>query len=173
MNYSNYDFKDVNRVYFSKEQYKSGELWKFLECLLDRSYGEGSTKCLINIKPEDCGAFIVEFVDVDWKGEYGGEFIYVDESLDYFVGRYISDRSGHYVQDKMPLYSCSVDEERELREKVNKQYDKKQKKQVKDMLFYGEESYITNAINSEQAQTDLKHFCSDVAQELSDTKEDY
>lgn len=50
----------MNKMYFSKEQIEAGELAKFLNLLIEQSFGEGDSFNDIHIKPEDFGSVILE-----------------------------------------------------------------------------------------------------------------
>ena len=67
----------VNSVYFNKEQFENGEMDKFIHQLNELSYGSGHNMFQVLIRPEDCGAYVVEFVQVCWEEAYGEGFRYV------------------------------------------------------------------------------------------------
>ena len=69
----------INSQYFSKQQVENGEMTEFINLLCKLSYGEGSNYNDIRIKPEDLGAFVVEWAEVPWSHQYGGSFVYVEE----------------------------------------------------------------------------------------------
>lgn len=69
----------INSMYFNKEQFENGEMDKFIRQLNDMSYGKGNQQVQILIKPADCGAYIVEFVQIPWDHSYGGHFEYINE----------------------------------------------------------------------------------------------
>ena len=71
--------KDVNSQYFDEEQVKAGELSEFLSLLMKQCYGKGNNYNDIHIRPEDCGAFSVEWASSPWDHSYGGRFEYVGE----------------------------------------------------------------------------------------------
>lgn len=78
----------MNSQYFSKEQVAAGELNEFLEVLLKQCYGKGTTFNDIHIKPEDLGAFIVEWETSPWSGEWGGHWQYVRDDDEEVVMKY-------------------------------------------------------------------------------------
>lgn len=69
---------NVNSQYFDKEQIEAGEMQHLLEFLMNEAYGKGKYYNDIHIKPSDCGAFTVEWVQVPWDHDFGGSFQYVD-----------------------------------------------------------------------------------------------
>ena len=71
----------MNSQYFSKEQIKAGEMQKLLDFLMVEAYGAGDHYNDIHIKPEDCGAFVVEWEQVPWSHEWGGHFEFINEDL--------------------------------------------------------------------------------------------
>lgn len=68
-----------NTQYFAKEQYESGALSAFVKALMDQSYDAGGTKNEIRIRPEDLGAYSVDWIQIPWSGEYGGSLEFLDE----------------------------------------------------------------------------------------------
>ena len=91
----------VNSMYFSEEAVANGELNKLLKYLMDYSYSDNDERkmmlyCDIHIKPEDCGAFVVEWTQEPWSNEFGdrGGFEYVD--CDQLVMREYSFPDNHY-----------------------------------------------------------------------------
>lgn len=70
---------EPNSMYFSAEMVKAGEMTKFIDQLNALSYGKGSFYNDIHIKPEDAGAFVVEWVQVPWDHAYGGYFVFVGD----------------------------------------------------------------------------------------------
>ena len=84
----------MNRQHFSKEQIADGELNEFLDILLKQCYGKGDTFNDIHIKPEDCGAFVIEWEEAPWSGEYGGHWQYIQDDEDEVVMKY------YYFPDK-------------------------------------------------------------------------
>ena len=77
------EMNKINRMYFSGPMFESGEMAKFIETLCAQAYCKQDPDVAlyndIRIRPEDCGAFSVEWVQVPWDGAYGGSFQYVDE----------------------------------------------------------------------------------------------
>ena len=75
----------VNSVYFSKEQFEKGEMDKFIHHLNELSYGEGHNMFQVLIRPEDCGAYVVEFAQIGWDeacyGNFGFKFIEEDQRV--------------------------------------------------------------------------------------------
>lgn len=82
-----------NEMYFSEEQVKAGEMTEFLNILLKQCYGKSKYYNDIHIKPEDCGAFTIEWVNVPWDESYGGSFQYLDEDDRIFKEYILPDRS--------------------------------------------------------------------------------
>lgn len=78
----------MNSQYFSKEQIAAGELNEFLEVLLKQCYGKGITFNDIHIKPEDLGAFSVEWEAVPWSKEYGGHWQFIHDDEEEVVMKY-------------------------------------------------------------------------------------
>jgi len=68
----------ANSMYFDKDSRES--MYKFIRLLNEMSYdGNALLYNDIHIKPEDCDSFTVEWVQIPWTHDYGGEFKYVDE----------------------------------------------------------------------------------------------
>lgn len=82
---------EVNSMYFSKEMTDAGELTAFIEYLMNLSYGKGDYYNDIRIHPADCGAFDVEWIQVPWDREFGGEFKYVGEDQKIFTEYHMPD----------------------------------------------------------------------------------
>lgn len=78
----------MNRQYFSKGQIVAGELNAFLNILLKQCYGKGDYYNDIHIKPEDCGAFVVEWEANPRSGEYGGHWQYIKDDEEEVVMKY-------------------------------------------------------------------------------------
>lgn len=78
----------MNSQYFSKEQVAAGELNEFLNVLLKQCYGKGTDFNDIHIKPEDCGAFTVEWETSPWSGEWGGHWRYIRDDEEEVVMKY-------------------------------------------------------------------------------------
>jgi hypothetical protein len=70
-------------MYFSKEDVEAGLMTKLIEYLCNYSYQCWSRDFAlyndIHIKPDDCDAFVVEWEQRPWSGEYGGHFEFVGE----------------------------------------------------------------------------------------------
>lgn len=84
---------EVNSQYFSKEQVEAGEMTEFINVLLKQCHGKGNRYNDIHIKPEDCEAFSVEWINVPWDNAYGGSFQYVDEDQAVMTEFYLPDSS--------------------------------------------------------------------------------
>ena len=69
----------VNSVYFSSDQFKNGEMDKFIHHLNELSYGKSDQMIQVLIIPVDCGAYEVQFIQVPWDHSYGGKFKYDEE----------------------------------------------------------------------------------------------
>ena len=67
--------KDVNSQYFDEEQVKAGELYEFLSLLMKQCYGKGNNYNDIHIRPEDCGAFSIEWASSPWDHSYPGKLV--------------------------------------------------------------------------------------------------
>ena len=78
----------MNRQYFSKEQVAAGELNEFLNVLLKQCYGKSDCYNDIHIKPEDFGAFVIEWEETPWSGEWGGHWQYINDSEEEVVLKY-------------------------------------------------------------------------------------
>ena len=70
----------INSVYFSSDQFKNGEMDKFIHHLSELSYGKSDQMIQVLIIPVDCGAYEVQFIQVPWDHSYGGNFRYVEET---------------------------------------------------------------------------------------------
>ena len=86
----------MNRQYFSKEQIAAGELNEFLEVLLKQCYGKSETYNDIHIKPADCGAFVIEWEETPWSGEWGGHWQYINDDEEEIVVKYYYFPDDHY-----------------------------------------------------------------------------
>lgn len=87
----------MNRQYFSKEQVAAGELNEFLNVLLKQCYGKSDCFNDIHIKPEDCGAFMIEWEETPWNHEWGGHWQYIDDDCDEVVAKWYSFPDNHNV----------------------------------------------------------------------------
>lgn len=85
----------MNKVYFSKEQIAARELAKFLNLLIEQSYGKGEDYNDIHIIPTDFGAVILEWESVPWSKEYGGHWQYIQDDEDEVVVKYYSFPDNH------------------------------------------------------------------------------
>lgn len=61
---------EPNRMYFSKEDVENGQMIEFVKFLTSMCY-ESDRYNDIHITPADCGAFDVEWVQVDWDNNWG------------------------------------------------------------------------------------------------------
>ena len=86
----------MNSQYFSKEQVIAGELNEFLEVLLKQCYGKSDCYNDIHIKPEDCGAFVIEWEKTPWSGEWGGHWQYIKDDEEEVVMKYYYFPDDHY-----------------------------------------------------------------------------
>ena len=97
----------MNSMYFSEEDVKAGLMTKLIDYLCQYSYASGPRDFShyndIHIKPGDCGSFIVEWEQVPWSHEYGGNFQFVDE--DEVVCKEL------VLPDKTVVYTPSPEEE--------------------------------------------------------------
>ena len=72
--------KEYNSMYFPKEDIEKGLMQDFIAFLCRYSCVSNSELYIdIHIRPDDLGAFIIEWVQVPWSHEYGGRFEYVGE----------------------------------------------------------------------------------------------
>lgn len=85
----------MNKIYFSKEQIAAGELSKFLNLLIEQSYGKGEDYNDIHIIPADLGVVILEWVAVPWSKEYGGHWQYINDDEYEVVMKYYSFPDNH------------------------------------------------------------------------------
>lgn len=92
--------KEVNHMYFSKEMVDSGEMTKLISLLCAQAYSKQDVDLAlyndIRIRPEDCGAFRVEWVQLPWNEEFGGHFCYVDEDEVVCFMRRMPDETYEY-----------------------------------------------------------------------------
>lgn len=101
---------EINKQYFSEEQVKSGYLTKFLTLLMDEAYGSGDCFNDIHIYPEDCGAFIIEWVQRPWSGNYGGYgFQYIGNDDVVMKEKFFPDNHSELCYDEDD-YSQKLDE---------------------------------------------------------------
>ena len=85
----------MNSMYFDKNS--RGRMISLLELLLDMSYDTSGIYNDIHIKPEDCGAFSVEWEQLPWNSRYGGGFQYVDEDQEVCILLDYPDGHSDYV----------------------------------------------------------------------------
>ena len=85
----------MNSQYFDQKQIESGEFAKFLKCLMDEAYGDGDHYNDIHIIPADCGAFLVEWEQVNWERSYDyNKFVLIKPDEVIYQEVYFPD--GHY-----------------------------------------------------------------------------
>lgn len=85
----------MNKIYFSKEQIAAGELTKFLNLLIEQSYGKGNEYNDIHIIPADLGAVTLEWEAVPWSKEYGGHWQYINDDEDEVVAKWYNFPDNH------------------------------------------------------------------------------
>lgn len=85
----------MNRQYFSKDQLAAGELNEFLDVLLKQCYGKSNCFNDIHIKPEDCGAFVIEWEEIPWDGKWGGHWQYINDDDEEVVMKYYDFPDNH------------------------------------------------------------------------------
>ena len=90
----------MNSQYFSKEQIEAGEMQKLLDFLMSEAYGAGDHYNDIHIKPEDCGAFVVEWVQVPWDHQFGGHFELIEEDQVVMLERIFPDNHTELCYDE-------------------------------------------------------------------------
>ena len=90
---------DVNSVYFSREDVSKGLMAEFIAVLCRNTYESENLMNDIHIKPEDIGAFAVEWVQVPWDHSYGGKFEFVDEDQEVCDDLVLPDGSRDYTPD--------------------------------------------------------------------------
>ena len=117
----------MNIQYFSKDQIAAGELNKFLDVLLKQCYGKGDYYNDIHIRPEDCGAFVVEWETNPRSGEWGGHWHYIKDDEDEVVMKY------YYFPDN----HCELFETKEQYEEALKEWLEKHKDEKWDKNQYG------------------------------------
>ena len=73
----------MNSMYFTGEDVKAGLMTQLIDYLCRYSYESeprGHARYNdIHIRPADCGAFVVEWVQAPWSSDYSGRFEYVSE----------------------------------------------------------------------------------------------
>ena len=87
----------MNSMYFNEKDINNGLLTAFITILNKLSYDSKTYYNDIHIKPEDCGAFSVEWSQEPWTGEYGGGFQYVDEDQEVCTDLEFPDGHFEYV----------------------------------------------------------------------------
>lgn len=85
----------MNRMYFSKEQITAGELTKFLNLLIEQSYGKANDYNDIHIIPVDIDAVLLEWESVPWSKEYGGHWQYINDDDDEVVAKWYRFPDNH------------------------------------------------------------------------------
>lgn len=125
----------VNSQYFSAERVQSGAMMDFVNLLLKMAYEKDADGCGtyndVHIYPQDLGAFTVEWAQVPWAHDYGGQFQYIDEdqvvlfersypdgTYDYFASEdeykealdeWLSEHPG-YHRNQWGMWTCDSDE---------------------------------------------------------------
>ena len=84
----------MNSMYFSANDVESGLMTKLIDFLTLYTYDSEDTKVDIHIKPDDVGAFVVEWECCPWDNSFGGRFEFVDR--DEFVTKEICYPDGTY-----------------------------------------------------------------------------
>lgn len=88
----------VNSMYFDKDARES--MYKFIRLLNEMSYDNDALLYNdIHIRPEDLDAFVVEWVQIPWTHDYGGEFKYVDEDQVVTTIVHLPDGTFEYTED--------------------------------------------------------------------------
>lgn len=127
----------MNKVYFSKEQIVAEELAKFLNLLIEQSYGKGDNYNDIHIIPADLGAVILEWEAVPWSKEYGGHWQYINDDDDEVVAKWYSFPDNHSeLLDSKETYQEALEdwlEEHKDEEWYKNEYDQwRSKKQQRE-----------------------------------------
>ena len=134
----------MNSQYFSKEQIENGELNEFLDILLKLCYGKGDNFNDIHIKPEDFGAFVIEWEETPWSGEYGGHWQYINDDDDEVVMKW------YYFPDKHgELFEAERDYKERLEEWLEEHKEEKRKQNQYGVWY------------SEKEQEDLHKYLED------------
>lgn len=119
----------MNSMYFDKNS--RGRMISLLELLLDMSYDDSGRYNDIHIKPEDCGAFSVEWSQEPWS-EPDGEFKYA--KFIHHIENYEPKKSEHFQMrvsdggiaqlnaDPNREPELSAEQEDELREGTDSKY---------------------------------------------------
>lgn len=90
----------VNNMYFSKEMVANGDLNSFIDFLLKLSYSDKTEYYNdIHLYPADCGAFILEWVQVPWDKSFGGRFEYLDEEQEIVKAYDLPDKTFEYFHN--------------------------------------------------------------------------
>lgn len=96
-----------NYVYFTEEELKewlnaksNSTFESMLKTMMKKSYDKGSDRYEIMIKPEDCGAYSLNWVTNDWQDSWGAhyepvdadqqvmtEYIYPDEHYEWHASK--------------------------------------------------------------------------------------
>jgi len=90
----------MNSMYFNEEQVDSGEMIEFLNILLKQCYGKSEDYNDIHIKPVDCHAFIIEWNQIPWSGEYGGHFQFIEEDQTVMIEKFFPDNHSEMCYDE-------------------------------------------------------------------------
>lgn len=99
----------MNSQYFSKEQIKAGELKQLLDFLMAEAYGKGEHYNDIHIYPADCEAFIIEWEQLPWSHDYGGNFKYVDEEQVVMYRKDFPDNHYEYFETEDDFQQALAD----------------------------------------------------------------
>jgi len=91
---------EINKMYFSREAVRAGELNDLLNLLMTQSYGKSEHKNDIHIYAEDCGAFILEWANIPWDKSYGGRFEYIAEGQCIMLEKELPDGTIALVFDE-------------------------------------------------------------------------
>lgn len=117
----------MNKQYFDKNQVAEGELNELLNVLLKQCYGTGGNFNDIHIKPEDSGAFVLEWESCPWNGDWGGHWQYIRDDDEEVVMKY------YYFPDE----HCELFETEEEYEEALKIWLEEHKDEEWDKNEYG------------------------------------
>lgn len=93
--------KETNSQYFSREAVKNGDLAEYVGVLMKQCYSKGGEHYNeILIRPEDCGAFVVESVQIPWGEEGRGRFEYVGEEQVVLTEYVFPDAHVEFLHDE-------------------------------------------------------------------------
>ena len=92
-------------MYFTDEDVKAGLMTELIDYLCKYSYESGPRDFAhyndIHIRPEDCGAFVVEWEQAPWSGDYGGKFEYVGPEQVVCNEAEFSDKHFEYTPEEL------------------------------------------------------------------------